>query len=523
MNAIKNLKVGTRLIASFLLLSALCGVVGAIGMLNMSRISDMADVMYENELMGLSHIKEANINLIYAGRARSNALLATSDEERRRYTELTDKSIKTAVDYVAKAEPLFAAPEAKKQIADMTALFAQYQTDMATMLRLANQEALAAQRSGELQGAIDKTRQQNAALDDFMTVLSQRKENNAKEAAAATTTLYQNSVAMMLLVIAGAVGVGIALGVFISRGITRPLQQAVKVAETVAEGDLTSKITVTSTDETGQLLGALGRMNESLVRIVGGVRNSAESIATGSTQIATGNNDLSQRTEEQASNLQQTAASMEQISSNVRQSADSARTANELAAQASESARDGGRVVGEVVQTMQGISQSSRKMADIISVIDGIAFQTNILALNAAVEAARAGEQGRGFAVVAGEVRNLAQRSATAAKEIAALIQESTETVEQGARQADGAGERMQSIVDQVRRVTAMMGEISAASTEQTQGIGQVSDAVSQLDQVTQQNAALVEESAAAADSLRSQAARLSDLVGVFKLPHAVA
>ncbi|MBL0919244.1 MAG: HAMP domain-containing protein [Hydrogenophaga sp.] len=367
---------------------------------------------------------------------------------------------------------------------------------------------------------MDKTRQQNAALDDMMTGLSQRKENNAKEAAAATTTLYQNSVAMMLLVIAGAVGVGIALGVFISRGITRPLQQAVKVAETVAEGDLTSKITVTSTDETGQLLGALGRMNTSLVRIVGGVRTSAESIATGSTQIATGNNDLSQRTEEQASNLQQTAASMEQISSNVRQSADSARTANELATQASESARDGGRVVGEVVQTMQGISQSSRKMADIIGVIDGIAFQTNILALNAAVEAARAGEQGRGFAVVAGEVRNLAQRSATAAKEIAALIQTSMETVEQGARQANGAGERMQSIVDQVRRVTSMMGEISSASTEQTQGIGQVSDAVSQLDQVTQQNAALVEESAAAADSLRSQAARLSDLVGVFKLPH---
>ena len=521
-NLIKNMKVGTRLISAFLVLCALCAGVGAIGMLNLSRLSDMSDDMYFNELMGLSHIKESNLNLVYAGRARSNAMLATTDADRQRFSETARKSIDTAIDFLGKAEPLFSNPQAQRDITEMKALFEQYRSDMRQVLDMAARESLST-RSADLDAALSKTSQQSIKLDDMMTGLSQIKETNARENAEATTGVYKAGAAFMLFGIAAAVGIGIALGVFISRSITRPLQQAVKVAETVASGDLTSRIEAEHKDETGQLLNALKRMNDSLVGIVGSVRQSSESIATGSTQIATGNNDLSQRTEEQASNLQQTAASMEQITSNVRQSADTAQQANQMATQASQAARDGGQVVSEVVQTMQGISQSSRKMADIITVIDGIAFQTNILALNAAVEAARAGEQGRGFAVVAGEVRNLAQRSATAAKEIAALIQESVEKVEKGSQLADGAGRSMEHIVDQVRRVTDMMAEISASSAEQTQGINQVSDAVSQLDQVTQQNAALVEESAAAADSLKSQAAKLAELVGVFKLAHQAA
>jgi methyl-accepting chemotaxis protein len=300
--------------------------------------------------------------------------------------------------------------------------------------------------------------------------------------------------------------------------ITRGIDEAVKVAETVAAGDLRSRIDVRRRDETGRLMGALQRMNASLVAIVGDVRGASESIATGSSQIANGNADLSQRTEEQASNLQQTAASMEQLTATVKQNADTALLATQLASTASQSAERGGAVVNQVVATMDQITASSRKVVDIIGVIDGIAFQTNILALNAAVEAARAGEQGRGFAVVAAEVRSLAQRSGAAAREIKTLIGDSVARVEDGTRLVADAGHTMADIVGQVRRVNDMIGEISAASSEQSTGIGQIGDAVSQLDQVTQQNAALVEESAAAAESLNQQAAQLARVVGTFKL-----
>ncbi len=344
----------------------------------------------------------------------------------------------------------------------------------------------------------------------------QHKVGKADSAAAAAALSRWTSLIVGCAVAAALLACGVA--VRLGRSITKPIRSAVQVAQTVAQGDLDSDIDVRGSDETAELLAALKRMNESLGGIVMRVRAGSENIATASQQIAQGNQDLSQRTEEQASALQQTAASMEQLGATVKQNADNARQANQLALGASGVAAEGGTVVAQVVETMRGINDSSSRIADIIGVIDGIAFQTNILALNAAVEAARAGEQGRGFAVVAAEVRSLAQRSADAAKEIKSLITASVEQVEQGSLLVDRAGATMDQIVTSIGRVTDIMGEISAASTEQSTGVAQVGEAISQMDRATQQNAALVEQSAAAAESLREQAQHLVQSVALFRL-----
>ena len=317
-----------------------------------------------------------------------------------------------------------------------------------------------------------------------------------------------------------AIALALALGcwIFINRTVLRPLHEAGSHFDKISAGDFTARIEVRSTNEIGHLFAAIKRMQESLTRTVSAVRRGVDEINVGSREISAGNTDLSSRTEQQAASLEETAASMEELASTVKQNADNARQANQLAASASDVAERGGSAVSEVVSTMQEISASSRKISEIVSVIDGIAFQTNILALNAAVEAARAGEQGKGFAVVAGEVRSLAQRSAQAAKEIKGLIEDSVSKVGAGSQQVERAGATMQEIVASVKRVTDIMGEISAASEEQSSGIDQVNRAVSQMDEVTQQNAALVEEAAAAAGSLQEQAQRLAEAVAVFKI-----
>jgi methyl-accepting chemotaxis protein len=330
--------------------------------------------------------------------------------------------------------------------------------------------------------------------------------------------VYASSRRLLLALGLFALVCGIALGLWLTRSITRPLAHAVGLARQVASGDLTADIQVSSKDEVGMLLAALKDMNTSLLKTVSEVRSGTDTIVTASQQIAAGNLDLSARTEQQASSLEETASSMEELTSTVRQNADNARQANTLAQDASGIATRGGEVVSRVVETMASINASSKKIADIIAVIDGIAFQTNILALNAAVEAARAGEQGRGFAVVASEVRNLAQRSAGAAKEIRSLIADSVGKVETGGQLVEQAGATMQEIVQGISRVTEIMSEIASASAEQTLGIEQVNAAITQMDDVTQQNAALVEEAAAAASSLEDQAACLAQLVSTFKL-----
>ena len=338
------------------------------------------------------------------------------------------------------------------------------------------------------------------------------------DGAARASEVYTQATWLVVLTAAAAILLAVGFAYFVTRSVTSPLVLAVSAAERVASGDLSVPIISRSRDEAGQLLEALQRMQQSLSQTVSSVRTNTENVAAASAQIAQGNTDLSQRTEEQAASLEETAASMEQLTATVKQNAENARQGNTLASNASEVAARGGEVVNQVVVTMQDISASSSQVVNIISVIEGIAFQTNILALNAAVEAARAGEQGRGFAVVAGEVRTLAQRSANAAKEIKDLISASVQRVHSGSVLVDEAGRTMQEVVVAVKRVTDLMGEISAASAEQHTGIEQVNQAVMQMDEVTQQNAALVEEASAAAQSMAAQATSLRELVSVFRL-----
>ncbi|MGJ7507303.1 methyl-accepting chemotaxis protein [Variovorax sp. GT1P44] len=514
MTSISNFRIGTRLGLGFAAVLLFLALVMGLGLSSMSSIEARL-----NSIVTSNNVKVATVNTMLDS-IRDMANLATnvvllSDEAamreemkkiaaaRERYTEARTLLVKLVV-----------SPEGKALLAKIEETLAVAAPLNAQLLELGlankNEEAtelLMKKFTPAVQACL-------AALDEMVrheTRLSER----ANDAASAE---YGRARALMIGLGAFALLMGAAIAWLTTRSITRPIAEAVKVAETVAAGDISSRIEVHSKDETGQLMHALKEMNDSLVKIVGEVRTGTDTIATASSQIATGNQDLSSRTEEQASSLEQTAASMEELTSTVKQNADNARQANQLAVSASEVAVKGGSVVSQVVDTMGSINASSRKIVDIIGVIDGIAFQTNILALNAAVEAARAGEQGRGFAVVASEVRNLAQRSAAAAKEIKTLIGDSVEKVEEGSKQVAEAGKTMEEIVDSVKRVTDIMGEITAASQEQTSGIEQINQAITQMDQVTQQNAALVEEASAAAQSLQEQAGGLSQVVSVFRL-----
>ncbi len=511
-----NLKISSKLGLGFALIVALTVLTGLLALVQLGNVAHDTEEIATNHLPSLQLSANLRDGLNNVRRAEARHLLSTELAEKASQEERMGKAIKSLIDLDKQAE-VFLTTDTEKRV------YAQYRKSRDEWLAI-NRKLIPISQKGAAAGdEADKlySGESSKAFTAALAEIVSLSDFNAKETSDAwddAQKVYANARMMVIAAVVVSVVLAAILAILIARVIAQPIAQAVASAKEMAEGNMSVRLQTSGTDETAELLQALEAMRTSLASVVSNVRQGSELVATASAEIAQGNNDLSARTEQQASALEQTAASMEQLGTTVKQNADSARTANQLASSASTVAVQGGEVVGQVVETMKGINESSRKISDIISVIDGIAFQTNILALNAAVEAARAGEQGRGFAVVASEVRSLAGRSAEAAKEIKSLINASVERVEQGTVLVDQAGTTMTEVVNSIRRVTDIMGEISAASNEQALGVVQVGEAVGQMDQATQQNAALVEEMAAAASSLKTQAQDLVQTVAVFKL-----
>ena len=511
----ENLTIKSRLVFMLAFMAIMLIIGGFMGLGGMAKTEEGLRTVYEDRTIPLGQISTIE-SLLLQNRLAIAVALATSTPE-----VIAESTVKVEQN-IAAINQTWDAYMATYLTPDEKVLAEKFAADRKRFVVEGLKPILAALHANDIEGAkqlvTNKVRPLYVPVGEGIKALKKLQLDVAKQE---YDKAHERSVNTRNLAIAGTIG-GLALlawiGFMLIRSITRPLDSAVKLARAVAEGDLTQRIDVHSTNEVGQLMQALRDMNDSLVKVVAEVRIGTDTMATASTQIAAGNLDLSSRTEEQASSLEETASSMEELTSTVRQNAENARQANQLVVSTADIAAKGGQVVGQVVDTMASIKDSSRKIADIIGVIDGIAFQTNILALNAAVEAARAGEQGRGFAVVASEVRNLAQRSAGAAKEIKALIEDSVGKVDAGGRLVDQAGEAMEDIVTSVQLVADIIGGTATASQEQSAGIEQVNQAITQMDDVTQQNAALVEEAAAAAESLQDQAAKLAEAVSVFRL-----
>ncbi len=510
-----QLKISTRLTILIGLMSVILIGIGLLGLFGISQSNAGLKTVYEDRTIPLGQVADIERLLLRNRLAIAVSLVTPTPETITPNTA----DIEANIAAIGKTWDAYMATTLTPEEAVLAKKFAE---DRARFVQEGLRPAVAALRANDIAGAnrivVEKIRPLYQPVGEGIAALKQLQLDVAQTEFEAAISRYQMIRIVSISAITAGLLFSVLFGMALVRGISRALDEAIAAADAVSQGNLSHRFQVQGQDEVAKLLRALSAMQDSLVKVVSTVRSGSESVATASAQIAQGNQDLSARTESQASALEQTAASMEELGSTVKQNADNARQANQLAQSASTVAVKGGEVVAQVVDTMKGINDSSRKIADIISVIDGIAFQTNILALNAAVEAARAGEQGRGFAVVAAEVRNLAGRSAEAAKEIKTLITNSVERVEQGTALVDEAGTTMAEVVSSIRRVTDIMGEISAASTEQSQGVAQIGEAVMQMDQVTQQNAALVEEMAAAAGSLKGQAQELVQTVAVFKL-----
>ena len=509
-----NLSIGARLSLGFGAVLALLLALAGLSHYELTRIGGINRMITQETWAKANAISVVDVTTRANARANLELIVNADPAATQRLFEQIEANRKRIDEALATMRPLMKTADAAARLRTLEEARGRYVKSF--------QSVGAVLKSGDREGARQRLLQETLpildSLQDHIIALSRQQAAEMDEAGTASQAVIDEAERLNAGLSALALAVGALLAWRVSRSITRPLARAVKAAETVASGDLGQRIEAGSRDETGRLLQALQDMQDRLAGAVRAIRQGSETISSASGQIAAGNTDLSSRTEEQAASLEETAASMEELASTVKQNADNARQANQLAASASEIALRGGAAVSAVVGTMQDISASSHKISDIVSVIDGIAFQTNILALNAAVEAARAGEQGKGFAVVAGEVRSLAQRSAQAAREVKALIEDSVGKVGSGARQAESAGATMQEMVTAVQHVTDIMGEIAAASHEQASGIDQVNRAVAQMDEVTQQNAALVEEAAAAAGSMQDQARELVRAVGVFRL-----
>ncbi|ODP31655.1 methyl-accepting chemotaxis protein [Pandoraea sp. ISTKB] len=516
MKFLGSLKIGTRLSVGFAITLILLCIVGGMAVFQASRIYGGTRDLADNWLPSVQTLGTAQA-AANATRRATLALLLSTDE-----TTHSDETAKrqAAIDSMNKTLDAY-----KGMIASDEDRVAYEAVRDAWTTYLAVDNRVAELEKGDSDSkvlarsvAMAEATKPFAVLAEKLRAHVEVNRAGAARATEAAASSYHAAFIATIVLILLALAVATLIAWLITRSITVPIGRCVEIAQTVARGDLSSRIVVQGQDELAQLLGSLRDMNTKLAQVVGQVRNTSESIATGSAQIAAGNTDLSSRTEQQAASLEETAASMEELTTTVKQNADNAEQGNVLASNASQIAQRGGEVVRQVVETMRGISDGSARVADITSVIEGIAFQTNILALNAAVEAARAGEQGRGFAVVAGEVRTLAQRSANAAKEIKELIDASTRQVSDGTKLVAEAGGTMDEVVHAVKRVTDLMAEIAAASTEQRTGIEQVNQAVMQMDTVTQQNAALVEEASAAAQSMAAQSSGLRELVSIFRI-----
>ena len=509
-----SMKISTRLILGFGVLVSLTAIMIGIATMDVRKAEGAFTKVMDDSYLKVSSLTAIQKNLNENSLAMRNMLLENNIENIKKHSDRIMAERKKIENGLEKLFRVVTLDKEKAMVTTIVETGAKFMLSQNKYIEWVNSRRV--DDSMELlMGEISALESSYIeAIDAMIKVQAVAMDKSAHDAAMAI-----DSVKLSMWTFGGvALMLAILISFYLIRSITRPVAQAVNAVKRFAEGDLTVTLKLEGKDELAQLLRALSTMKDNLAKLVSNVRSGSESVATASAQIAQGNQDLSSRTEEQASALEETAAAMEELSSTVKQNADNAKQANQLALSASTVATKGGEVVAQVVTTMKGINDSSKKIADIISVIDGIAFQTNILALNAAVEAARAGEQGRGFAVVASEVRSLAGRSADAAKEIKGLITASVERVEQGTALVDQAGHTMTEVVTSIKRVTDIMGQISAASAEQSAGVAQVGEAINQMDQATQQNAALVEESAAAAESLKGQAQQLVGAVAVFTL-----